>query len=278
MVTDEAIGERPQPHGSRRRFRRSKPRKPVTSLLPNLLTLSGMCCGLTGIHMAFAGDLTSAVVAILLASFFDGIDGRVARKLGMTSRFGAELDSLADSATFGISPAVIVYLFSLHSLGKFGWWTALLFALCMSLRLARFNTCSIENSNPAWMSGFAMGVPAPAGAYMLLMPLMAHQWLQISISPWFYAAWTLISASLLVSRIPTMLLKGNKSPMSLHRAMGISLGVIGFLGCVYTQPWLVMMIIGVGYLILLPINARKVYRRRASMGAAGLVTVSDSSH
>lgn len=228
--------------------------------------------------MAFKGALTSAIVAILLASFFDGIDGRVARKLGMASRFGAELDSLSDSATFGISPAVIVYLFSLNTLGNFGWWASLVFALCMSLRLARFNTCSIENSNPAWMAGFATGVPAPAGAYLLLMPLMAHQWLQIAVAPWFYAVWTLFVSGLLVSRIPTMLLKGGKSPMSLQKAITTFLGVMAFVGCVYVQPWLTMMVIGVGYLVLLPINARKVYRRRDALRSMEPVSASESAH
>lgn len=249
----------------RRRERQKLRRKSVTSILPNLLTLSGFCCGLTGIHMAFHRNLTAAIVAVLLASFFDGIDGRVARKLGMTSRFGAELDSLADAATFGISPAVMVYLFSLNTLGNFGWWVSLLFALCMSLRLARFNTCSIENTNPAWMVGFATGVPAPAGAYLLLMPLMLHQWLGVSIPAWFYAIWTLVVAGLLVSRLPTFLLKGKKGPMSLHKAIGASVGVLIFLGGVFTFPWPVMLLIGVIYLVLLPVSARKAYRRRDMM-------------
>lgn len=249
----------------RKRHRRGA-RKPMRSFIPNILTLCGMCCGLTGIHMALEGQQAAAIVAVLLAAFFDGIDGRTARKLGVTSRFGAELDSLADSATFGIAPAVIVYVFSLNALGKFGWVISLLFAVCMALRLARFNVHSIEHFEPAWRAGLATGVPAPAGAYILLFPLMVGRLFSCSIPVGLYALWALVTAGLLVSRLPTPLMKGKRgASLSPQKAIGISLSVVVFLGLLYSCPWALMSTIGLGYLVLLPFVARKAYRNKASL-------------
>lgn len=263
---EENIVVSPKKFYKRRGKNRFPHRKPVISLVPNILTLSGMCCGLTGIHMALVGNMTAAIITILMAAFFDGIDGRVARKLGMASRFGAELDSLADSATFGISPAVIVYIFSLHEFGKFGWFIALLFAMCMALRLARFNTHSIENSTPLWMSGFATGIPAPAGAYILLLPLMISQWLHITIYVGIYALWTLITAGLLVSRIPTFLFKKKKSFTSPQYAIFIFLGVIIFIGLIYSFPWIIMILTGIAYIALIPVSAKQAYQKKIDLG------------
>lgn len=249
-----------------RRRRHRGARKPMRSFIPNILTLSGMCCGLTGIHMALEGHRTAAIVAVLMGAFFDGIDGRTARRLGVASRFGAELDSLADSAAFGIAPAVIVYVSSLNVLGKIGWVIALLFAMCMALRLARFNTHDIEQSEPEWRKGLATGVPAPAGAYMLLFPMMVERLLGYSTPVLVYAAWTLLTAGLLVSRLPTPLLKGKKSTtFSPQKSVGISLGVVVLLGLLYSCPWAVMVVIGLGYLILLPFVARGAYQNKARL-------------
>lgn len=261
----DVMGAPSQRQGARRRNRHRKRRKLPTSVLPSLLTLAGMCCGLTGIHMALENDLAGAIVAILLAVFFDGIDGKVARRLGRASRFGAELDSLSDTATFGISPAVIVYIFSLHSLGRMGWWVSLLFALCMSLRLARFNTYSIEHSNPEWMAGFATGVPAPAGAYILLMPLMLHQLTGWLPPAWFYALWTLAASGLLISRLPTFLMNVFNFSTSLNKAIVFLVGSLVVFGIAYTQPWMTLLALGCVYLGLLPVSIRKAYQRRQQM-------------
>lgn len=249
----------------RRRHRRG-PRKPMRSLIPNVLTLSGMCCGLTGIHMALEGHGTAAIVAVLMGAFFDGIDGRTARRLGVASRFGAELDSLADSAAFGIAPAIIVYVSSLKALGKIGWVVALLFAMCMALRLARFNTHDIEKSEPEWRKGLATGVPAPAGAYMLLFPIMTEHLFNCRISPLIYAIWTLLAAGLLVSRLPTPLLKGKKNAtMTPQKSIIVSLSVVLLLGLLYSCPWAVMFVIGVGYFALVPFVAHKAYQHKAQL-------------
>lgn len=236
--------------------------KPITFFIPNILTLCGMCCGLTGIHMALVEKWSLAIVVILLAGFFDGIDGRVARKLGASSRFGAELDSLSDSATFGIAPAVIIYLDTLYRMGRFGWAIAVLFAVCMALRLARFNTCSIEGTSAPWMEGFATGVPAPAGAYLLLMPIMIEQWLHISIYVWISAAWTVLVAGLLISRLPTFLLKTKKRMISPHHIASMLMVIAIFLGIAYSFTWPTMIGIGVAYAFLIPVSMRIVRARK----------------
>lgn len=239
--------------------------KPITFFIPNILTLIGMCCGITGIHMALAGKWQLAISAILLAAFFDGIDGRVARKLGAATRFGAELDSLSDFATFGIAPAIIVYLDALNRLGKVGWTASLLFALCMAMRLARFNTCSIEDSNPSWMEGFATGVPAPAGAYLLLMPIMIEQWFQVQVYSLVYALWALIVAGLLISRLPTFLLKTKRRMISPQHIASMLMMIVVFLGIAYSFTWATLVGIGIGYILLIPISVRIVQKRKAEV-------------
>jgi CDP-diacylglycerol--serine O-phosphatidyltransferase len=215
--------------------------------------------------MALIGNMTAAIVSVLLAAFFDGIDGRTARKLGVSSRFGAELDSLSDSATFGIAPAIVAYVHSLRGLGNFGWALSLLFAVGMALRLARFNTHSIEHSDPVWMNGFGTGVPAPAGAYLLLMPIMAHQGFGLEVPPWGYAIWTIIVSLLLVSRIPTFLPSHEENDAPNKHAMSFFLGGVIYLGAAYSFPWVVLMLTGMAYLASIPFSASKAYRHRSSV-------------
>jgi CDP-diacylglycerol--serine O-phosphatidyltransferase len=241
-----------------------------------MLTLTGMCCGITGIHAALVGKMSYAVSAILLAALFDGIDGRTARKLKVSSRFGAELDSLSDFATFGIAPSVVMFLFALSSLGKFGWAVALLFSMCMALRLARFNTNSIENSAPLWMEGLAIGVPAPAGAYLFLMPIMLCQWLGVHIPAGCCALWGLISACLLVSRIPTFLLKtvlleevfAKWDGSSIPLLMPVSLLLLIFIGCAYSFTGATMVAIGIAYITSLPFSFLYAKRKRERYSAS----------
>lgn len=264
--------ERPGRIGVQRYMRRYRdPKigvKPLTFFIPNILTLLGMCCGITSIHMALRGAWSLVIVAILLAGLFDGLDGRVARKLGASSRFGAELDSLSDSATFGISPAVVVYVDSLYRMGNFGWAIALLFAVCMALRLARFNTCSIEGSAPAWMDGLATGVPAPGGAYLLLMPVMLEQWLHIHIYVGVYAFWTVLVAGLLISRLPTFLLKSKKRMILPHQIATMLVCIVIFLGILYSFPWVTMLAVGVFYAGSIPFSVRRAAAQRALLETA----------
>src|SRR5437763_7069974 len=150
----------------RRRFRPI----PVRMLVPNLITLLALCAGLTAIRLAFEQRLEWAVAAVIFAALLDGIDGRVARMLKGTSRFGAELDSLADFVNFGVAPALILYFWGLHELKSAGWIAALVLAICAGLRLARFNVMADDPDRPAWASNFFVCIPAPAGAITVLLP------------------------------------------------------------------------------------------------------------
>src|SRR6202045_54796 len=151
----------------KRRFRRI----PVRTLVPNVITLLALCAGLTAIRMAFENRYVLALAAIVFAAFLDGIDGRLARFLKGTSRFGAELDSLADFVNFGVAPALILYLWGLHELKSAGWIAALVFAICAALRLARFNVMIEDPNRPAWAGNYFVGMPAPAGAITVLLPI-----------------------------------------------------------------------------------------------------------
>src|ERR1700674_1834683 len=154
----------------RRRFRPI----PVRTLVPNVITLLALCAGLTAVRLAIEGKLELSLAAIVLAAVLDGIDGRIARLIKGTSRFGAELDSLADFVNFGVAPALILYFWGLHELRSAGWIAALVFAICAGLRLARFNVSTDDPNRPAWASNFFVGMPAPAGAITVLLPIYLH--------------------------------------------------------------------------------------------------------
>ena len=177
---------------------------PVRRLVPNLITLLALCAGLTAIRMAIEAKLEWALAAIVFAALLDGIDGRVARLLKGTSRFGAELDSLADFVNFGVAPALILYFWGLNELGNAGWIAALVFAIGAGLRLARFNVMIEDPNRPAWAGNFFVGVPAPAGAITVLLPIylsflgLPHPLVFI----WVTLAYTLAIAFLMVSRLP----------------------------------------------------------------------------
>src|SRR5215470_19649306 len=158
------------PEGRRRRFRPI----PVRMLVPNVITLLAICAGLTAIRLSTEGKVEWAVAAIVVAAVLDGIDGRVARMIKGQSKFGAELDSLADFVNFGVAPGLILYFWSLHELKSAGWIAAMVFAICGGLRLARFNVAIEDPNRPAWASLFFVGVPAPAGAITVLLPLYMH--------------------------------------------------------------------------------------------------------
>src|SRR5262245_5361525 len=181
----------------RRRFRPI----PVRMLVPNVITLLAICAGLTAIRLSIEGRMTLAVYAIVFAAALDGIDGRVARLLKGQSKFGAELDSLADFVNFGVVPGLILYFWGLNELGAIGWIAALVFAICMSLRLARFNVLADDPDRPVWMGNFFTGVPAPAGAIIVLLPIYLTL-LGLPRVPSVACVYTLAIAFLLVSTLP----------------------------------------------------------------------------
>src|SRR5246500_714667 len=184
----------------RRRFRPI----PVRMLVPNVITLLALCAGLTAIRVAVENRLDLALAAIVFAALLDGIDGRIARMLKGTSRFGAELDSLADFVNFGVAPALILYFWGLHDLRSAGWIAGLCFAICAGLRLARFNVMIDDPNKPLWAGNFFTGIPAPAGAITVLLPVYL-EFLGGSdglLTVWLTFFYTLVIALLMVSRLP----------------------------------------------------------------------------
>src|SRR5438132_3900163 len=177
---------------------------PVRTLVPNLMTLLALCAGLTAIRLAVEDKLEWAVAAIVFAATLDGIDGRVARMLKGTSRFGAELDSLADFVNFGVAPALILYFWGLHELGHAGWIAAMVFAICAGLRLARFNVMIDDPNRPAWAGNFFVGMPAPGGAITVLLPIYLYflGMPRVSLVAPVTLIYTLAIAFLMVSRLP----------------------------------------------------------------------------
>jgi CDP-diacylglycerol--serine O-phosphatidyltransferase len=246
----------------KRRFRRI----PVRTLVPNVVTLLALCAGLTAIRMAFENRYVLALAAIVFAAFLDGIDGRLARFLKGTSRFGAELDSLADFVNFGVAPALILYFWGLHDLKSAGWIAAMVFAICAALRLARFNVMVDDPDKPAWASNFFVGVPAPAGAITVLLPIYVallglprSQWLS-----WVTLVYTLAIASLMVSRLPVFSGKrvGTRVPPDMV-GPAVVVAVL-FIALLIAYPWIILTAGTLAYLGALPFGylSYRGYERR----------------
>jgi CDP-diacylglycerol---serine O-phosphatidyltransferase len=256
----------------RRRFRAI----PVRILVPNLITLLALCAGLTAIRLAAEGKLEWALGAIVFAAVLDGLDGRVARLLKGTSRFGAELDSLADFVNFGVAPGLTLYFWSLHELKSAGWIAAMVFAIAAGLRLARFNVMIDDPNRPAWAGNFFVGMPAPAGAITVLLPLYMH-FLGVpllAIIPPVTFVYTLAIAFLMVSRLPVYSGKklGTRVPPDL--VLLVFIGVVLFFALLVSYPWEVLTVGTVLYLVSLPfgfLSYREYVRRDARALAAGKV-------
>ncbi len=238
----------------------------LRAMVPNAITAAALCVGLTGIRFAIAGDFERSVQAVILAGMLDGIDGRAARMLKAQSRFGAELDSLADSISFGVAPALIIYLWTLQSLPSVGWFAALAFAICCVLRLARFNTRLDADDQPHKSAGFLTGVPAPVGAGLAFLPMylwLASDHWEIFASPILVGAWVALIAFLMISSVPTL------SWSKLRPRRHIRLELIALTGLVVaallTEPWLTLVGITLVYLLLIPvglINYARIKRQR----------------
>ena len=247
------------------RPRRFKP-VPFRMIAPNMITLMALCLGLTAIRLAFEGKFEPAVIAIVAAAFLDGIDGRVARMLKGTSRFGAELDSLADFVNFGCAPALILYGFALKELRSLGWIVALIFAIAMALRLARFNAMLDDPNRPAWKKDFFVGMPAPAGALTVLLPLYLH-FLGLPLERWaapVVLGYMLCIALLVVSTVPTFSGKTVGKRVPREAVLPIFLVGVAAFGLLISFPFEAMVALALGYLVTLPIGAAQ-YRRRAKI-------------
>jgi CDP-diacylglycerol--serine O-phosphatidyltransferase len=250
----------------------------LRALVPNAITAAALCVGLTGIRYAIAGEFDQSVKLVILAGVLDGIDGRTARLLKAQSRFGAELDSLADAISFGVAPALIVYLWALQDVPRLGWFAALAFAICCVLRLARFNARIDLPDQPHKSAGFLTGVPAPVGAGLVFLPL--YLWLAAGgeafrlpdrlgawtidfRSPQAVGIWLVLIAFLLISNLPTL------SWSKLRPRRSIRLEVLALAGllvaALLTEPWLTLVVISIAYLLLIPlglISYSKVRRQR----------------
>lgn len=260
----------------RRRFvavRRERLRAiPVRTLLPNLITLLALCAGLTGIRLAFEGKLELSLAAIVFAAALDGIDGRVARMIKGQSRFGAELDSLADFMNFGCAPALFLYLWGLHELGNVGWIAAMVFAICGALRLARFNVMIDDPNRPAWSGNFFTGVPAPAGALVVLLPIYLHLLGLFKAPAVLTLLYTLAIAFLMVSRLPVWSGKRVGKRVPPEMVLPVIVFVVLFFALLIAYPWWVLSIGTICYLACLPLSWRSYegYRRKDATTAGAI--------
>jgi CDP-diacylglycerol---serine O-phosphatidyltransferase len=257
----------------RRRFRPV----PVRTLVPNLITLLALCAGLTAIRLAIEGKLEWSLAAIVFAAILDGLDGRVARLLKGTSRFGAELDSLADFVNFGVAPGLILYFWGLHELGHFGWIAAMVFAICCGLRLARFNVMIDDPNRPAWAGNFFVGMPAPGGAITVLLPIyvsllgLPH----LSFVAPVVLVYTLAVSFLMVSRLPVFSGKRSGKRVAPEMVLPIFVGGVLFFALLIAYPWIVLTVGTICYLASLPfgyLSYRKYERRSAAAAQPSAAT------
>ena len=228
-------------------------KKSARVILPNMLTLIGVCIGLTSIRFALDGRFEFAIIAIIFAALIDGLDGRIARLIKGTSKVGKELDSLTDMISFGVAPAFIMYFWNLNSLGRFGWLLCLVYVICVALRLARFNIHS--NQEASWKDNFFEGVPSPAGGILVLTPLI------VSLSGFDYfqlnfdvivPAFFIVTSLLLISKFPSYSFK--KIVIPRRTTIFLLFGVVLFFGLLLIYTFNVIAISSVVYLLLLPIS------------------------
>jgi CDP-diacylglycerol---serine O-phosphatidyltransferase len=268
----------PAPPPFRRRFKAI----PVRTLLPNLITLLALCAGLTAIRLAVEDKLDLALAAIVFAALLDGIDGRIARMLKGTSRFGAELDSLADFVNFGVAPALILYFWGLHELKSAGWIAALVFAICAGLRLARFNVMIDDPNKPLWAGKFFTGIPAPAGAITVLLPIyLSFLGVPVAlITIWITFLYTLAIAFLMVSRLPVFSGKRVGKRVPPEMVLPVFVMVVLFFAMLVSYPWPVLTVGSLAYLACLPLgwlSYRDHQRKDAAAAAAASTPARDAA-
>ena len=258
------------PEGRRRRFRPI----PVRMLVPNVITLLAICAGLTAIRLSTEGKMEWAVAAIVFAAVLDGVDGRVARMIKGQSKFGAELDSLADFVNFGVAPGLMLYFWQLHELNNGGWIAAMVFAISGGLRLARFNATIDDPNKPPYAANYFTGVPAPAGAVTALLPIYLA-FLGISKPPaTLTAAYTLLIAFLMVSRLPVFSGKTWRMRVPPEMVLPVFVSVIFFIALLIGYPWHILSVGTVLYLLSLPLGWKsyKDHERAAAAAQAAPAT------
>ncbi|WP_048647741.1 CDP-diacylglycerol--serine O-phosphatidyltransferase [Nitratireductor soli] len=238
---------------------------PLRMLVPNVITVLAICAGLSGIRLAFENRVETAVVMVLIAAFLDAVDGRVARMLKASSKFGAQMDSLADIVNFGVAPALVLYAYLLDKAGPLGWIAALLFAIACCLRLARFNVMLDDPDRPAWQADYFVGVPAPAGAALVLLPVylgflgvMPDR--TVALVACFY---TVLIGFLMVSRLPVYSGKSSGNRVRREYVLPLILGLALYVLLLTSYTWLTLSASTIAYLGFLILSMR-AYSRRAA--------------
>jgi CDP-diacylglycerol--serine O-phosphatidyltransferase len=262
----------PSPELRRRRFRPI----PVRMLVPNVITLLAICAGLTAIRLSTEGRMELAVGAIVFAAVLDGIDGRVARMIKGQSKFGAELDSLADFVNFGVAPGLILYFWQLRELHDGGWISAMVFAISGGLRLARFNATMDDPNKPPFAMNYFTGVPAPAGAIMVLLPVYLA-FLGLPQPPALVTAfYTLLIAFLMVSRLPVFSGKSVRMRVPPELVLPVFVGVIIFVALLIGYPWHLLSAGSALYLLSLPLGWKSYRDHARKYAAASAAPVSEA--
>jgi CDP-diacylglycerol--serine O-phosphatidyltransferase len=239
---------------------------PLRLVIPNLVTVLAICAGLSGVRLAFEGRFELAVAMVLLAAFLDGIDGRLARMMKATSKFGAQMDSLADIVNFGVAPALVVYAYLLDQARSLGWIAALIYVIAAGLRLARFNVMIDREVKAPWQSEFFVGVPAPMGAMLVLLPVYLGF---IGVEPgktfaYISAAYTVLIAYFLISRLPVW---SGKSESRIRRDLVLPaiLIVVLYVALLMSFTWEVLVLTVLAYLVFLPFSARIWHKRYGTL-------------
>lgn len=252
-----------EPNGSRRGQRLRE--IPLRLILPNLITVMAVCAGLSGVRLAFEQRYELAVAMVLIAALLDAVDGRIARMLKATSKFGAQMDSLADIVNFGVAPALVLYVYLLDRAGAFGWIAALLFAIACCLRLARFNVMLEDPNRPAWQGDYFVGVPAPAGALLVLLPVyLGFLGVPLTVPTAFAASGFVVAVALLmVSRLPVYSGKSSGARIRRDAVMPMILGTVFYVALLFSYTWHTMAATALAYLAFLPFSWRAYARRVA---------------
>lgn len=239
---------------------------PLRAVLPNAVTALALCSGLTAVRFAISADWERAVLMIMLAAVLDGIDGQIARMVRGESRFGAELDSLSDAISFGVAPALILYLWALIEVPKVGWIVALLYAVFCALRLARFNAQIDNDAQPRKLAGYLTGIPAPAGAGLAMLPIYVWLWSgeDLARSPWIVTPWVAFIGLLMVSSVATYSWKSLRLKRSVRFEALVVVAIL--LAALVTAPWQTLTVVCVAYLATLPFSIRSYRRTRLPRG------------
>lgn len=251
---------------------------PVRLLVPNFITVLAICAGMTGIRLAIENKFELAVTMVLIAAFLDGIDGRVARLLKAQSRFGVQMDSLADIINFGIAPALVLYLYMLDQAGPFGWIASLVYAIAAALRLARFNVSVDSPTKARWQALFFVGVPAPAGALIVFLPVYLGF---LGLTPGqpsalFWSAYTVFIGFLLISRLPVFSGKGIGDRVRRDLVMPITLVVVVYVSLLMSFTWETLTATALGFLISLPFGSWHWSKNYGPKSKRGALTVASA--